>query len=185
MYGKWFSELADGNQISILNSIHSKCWHSRDGSFIDKFNSNFEFEPNSIVNSLNSFSDHSAISCTLPLNQSNPSLFIPTVRPFNKANIPKLNGYILGKIQSECIPVDANLTNDECKRVALSINKIFTNSIDRFVPKTNIKHRIFLSSGTRANPSLKLSKEKSNEWARLPPDTFVNHESISINCLGV
>lgn len=67
VYGNALKTLADTTDLKIFNPNAPTCFRSTDGSYIDKFLSNSTLIPSNIT-VIPSFSDHSAIKCTLPIN---------------------------------------------------------------------------------------------------------------------
>lgn len=161
IYGKILFDLQNTTNIKIFNSNTPTCLRAGGGSFIDKFVSNSVNIPISNVETLDSFSDHFAISCTIPLVTPNTNTYHTKIRAFDGADIPGLNKFILRRLKQQVIPLNSNLTNANCEQLAANVNDIFTMAVDKYVPiKKTKNNRILLSPMVRSlqNESKRLSR---------------------------
>lgn len=185
LYGNILFNLTNTTGLRIFNSNTPTCMKSNYGSFIDKFLSNSNISPSTIVTSIPSFSDHFGIVCKIPLNVPDTSTNHTRLKLFNRANIPAMNSHILRKLKQLMIPHDRNVSSEECESIAINLNMIFKTAVDKYVPTTqHTQHRVLLSSTTRA------LQHKSKELQRkifslgpLPPERLVKTLRIQTNLL--
>lgn len=114
IYGNALASISNTSDLRILNPSSPTCYKMTDGSFIDKFIMvGVDFPADNIV-VLPSFSDHFAISCSLPFDfVSNPDQHAK-INLFHRTIIPNLNGFIQRHINNIHIQKQTNLTDDGC-----------------------------------------------------------------------
>lgn len=137
----------------IANPIAPTCFHSMDGSFIDKF----IFDGNmpctySAVQSVPSFSDHCGILLTIHC----PAIDLTIrngfqLRQFHKVNAVRMNRFLEERLNELLIPTEFNLMHGDLESLAASVNDILVCAANRFIPTVFIRSGgVILSGHTRA-----------------------------------
>lgn len=149
--GLHLREIQDVTNAMIISPTIPTCFHSRSGSFIDKFIFNREFPLTfSNIENLPSFSDHNGILISIQFNSSvnliSNNFYI---KKYNYTNPNRFNGFIERQINSIDIPTNSNLHLDELERVCERFGNILNQAIDQFVPTEIVKaNGIILSFST-------------------------------------
>lgn len=150
-YGIILRSLADSTDIRVFTSASPTCFRSVGGSFIDKFLSNSSISPDGLVSTIPSFSDHSAIRCSVALTVPNMDTLRPRLRLFNKANPLHVNAFVRRGLSGLALPLESNLREGDCEGAAVSIGGIFDSAVRKFVPTTaHSQHRVLFSAATLA-----------------------------------
>lgn len=150
IYGNALLNLANTTNLRIFNSSTPTCFKTTNGSYIDKFLSNSSLAPIGQVESIPNFSDHLAIKCVIPCCIPDTATFHAKLKNFDKTNVDKLNGFILNNLRGQIMPLNSNLTQDECEKLATNINQILESAVERYVPSTTTRGTaVLLSSTTR------------------------------------
>lgn len=112
------------------------CFRAEEGSYIDFFihrnAENFEL---SKVSNLASFSDHNAIKISIN-NATSNTITIPKRKVFNFTRIKPLNRFVENKFNELNLPTNNNISNNEIDQCADSIERIFRESVEKYVPTT-------------------------------------------------
>lgn len=139
----------NGN-IFVINPPQPTCFHSHDGSYIDKFLLRNCALPYSNVSCLPSFSDHLAIMVDINAEIDIAVSPVRSVRLFHLANRKKLIHGIEHDLNGIQLPTHTNISSMDADRVASQIESSFQRNIERFVPKTKLlRQDIILSEKTR------------------------------------
>lgn len=160
-YGKALFNTQFKLNLKIINPNVPTCYASDEGSFIDKFITTDTSFVCSNINVLSSFSDHSGIAVSLPINSIKFD-DLPNIKNFHNANTNKINKYLHNAIFNINIPNSTNLANSELENICNMWNDHTASAIDRFVPnRKNNGNRILLNASTRAlqNKCKKLQKK--------------------------
>lgn len=173
VYGIRLMECVDLYGLNVYNPFSPTCFHSTNGSFIDKFIASKFPLPISNINNIPSFSDHFAISihidCELPPSINSKH----KLSNFHLTNLRTLNRFIdtrLGELQ---IDSKSSYSNAQLDSFAVNIDNIFKSAIDRVVPKTSLtKRTIILSHATRALQS----ESKRLQRILFRSNGLLNHE---------
>lgn len=168
--------------IHILNSINSiggaiinppspTCFHCTDGSYIDKFVNLSNDIPNCNINLLPSFSDHMAISISIPTISHDLTPPIITL-DYEHVDMDKFNKYLELHTKRIILPLHENITPTRADQIACEYNDIIQNALNRYVPKAKTHHnsRVILSANTKLlqakcrNLQRKLSRNKNAQF---------------------
>lgn len=132
--------------ISIHNPPAPTCYHSADGSFIDKFISQHLTFPLSSVDCLPSFSDHAAIAISVFANFNVSNEKQRRVKLFHQCDFDSLNKEIDEGFSKINLPLIANVSPEFLDNAAITIESIFTNAINKHVPTTKQVRQQFIPS---------------------------------------
>lgn len=150
LYGIHILNSIDGLSGSIINPPSPTCFHTINGSFIDKFinlSSNVNI---GAVRVLASFSDHAAIQTDIPTSNNTPPILTKRY-DYDHTNMDKFNKFLEINTKRLVIPLRENISHSRADQLVDDYNKIIQTAIERFVPmaKTNMNSRIILSAHTK------------------------------------
>lgn len=185
-YGVSLQNLSATTNLKLFNSTSPTCYRAAGGSYIDKFMSNSHLCPVGCVKSIVNFSDHLAIACQLPLNLPNTDTYHTKLKLFNKIPMERANQYILRNLKREVLPLNQNISNENCENLAININNIFQKTIDKFVPTIKKEYRNLLSPEIRAlQREARRIHRKIFALGRLCPTTVLRPLTTQLNLLKI
>lgn len=163
-----FKKYLDDGELIDVHPDTPTCFRNSEGSFIDFFvcSKDIYNDNNGPCTKIESFSDHNAIRLKFEFNlNNNTAKPLTTIKTYNFTNIKKLNQFIENKISNLNILTGSNMQNGELNNVANSIENIFTEAIDKFVPTKQLSTgKIILSQQTlKLQAESKKLAEKSTE----------------------
>lgn len=134
MYGILLGDSISLRGGYILNPPSPTCYHSINGSFIDKF---INLNSPIIVSNITlvaSFSDHAGIRVSAP--HTIPSSTITKNLNFDLANMEKINCFLKLSLKRIVLPLHENLDENQLGAVTAEFNDIIGRAIKKFVPQT-------------------------------------------------
>lgn len=149
-YGIYLYNLSNTTNLTVFNPTTPTCYKAATGSFIDKFLTNTNLLPVNNIQTHETFSDHMAIQCSLPLNIPDDKIDKSQNFNYNIAPVHRINNYILTNLKRQVIPIKSNLSNDGCELLATNISNIFNDAVLKFVPTSNKGHQILISAEARS-----------------------------------
>lgn len=151
--GSLLLRVADDCGYNLLSPSLPTCFHSPTGSFIDKFVTDgaplFTFSP---VDTIPSFSDHSAISMSLHCPVTDLTIGNGfTLKQFGLTNVSRLNRFLERELDALHLPTDGNLPIGDLEQLASRVSDVLSRAVDRFVPTTTVRaNGVLLSFSTLA-----------------------------------
>lgn len=160
----------ENNDFLPLFPPSPTCYRSIEGSFIDFFiTSNSLNLHQSLIEVIPTFSDHSAIKLHTVFTATHTSINNNiTIYSYSYANISSMNLFLEYKLKNLNISTNHNHSNGVLESIANSINDIFIEAIEKFVPTHGIPiGKILLSSR-----SLSLKSQCKNLHRKLIRNRF-------------
>lgn len=151
--GRLLINWAVASGCRIINPSSPTCYHSTDGTHIDKFITDVNFPQSySSINNLSSFSDHNGIAITIHCNAQTVNAKNGfTLKQYGRVNTTRLNRHLERKFAELDIPTDANMLPGDLEILSTRINDILMNAAINFVPTRTIRAGgIILSGQSRA-----------------------------------
>lgn len=160
-------------------------------SFIDAF----LISPNlcssdSLVSTIpNTLSDHLAIQISIKLH-SESEFRSRELLAFNFTEVDRLNRYIETEFGDLIIPTNRSVSDEHLETISKSIENIFKNAIDKFVPRTKLpsnliclsKHSLLLNKAYR-NSSRKFYRNKFSPFADVLKDEMKHFRTMLRNSI--
>lgn len=149
-YGMALADVADRLRVQIVNPPLPTCFHSPEGSYIDKFlfsDIHLSFFSLSVSPS---FSDHCAFSLSLPGTPPLPPAIEPR-RIYHLLDGRRLNRLVSRDLRDLEIPNSSPIAEEDCESLACEIGAALSRAVDRTVSLNPLsRHKIVLSAATRA-----------------------------------
>lgn len=148
--GMWLLEFVFLNQFNIVNPDSPTCYRSAHGSYIDKFLTRNMISQLS-CSVLPSFSDHHQIYTQPVFTSNNVASSIENIKLFSWTSVSKFNKFILNEFNNLDVPINRNVSVSDIDHYVNTINNIFSEAINRYVPSApRDRNKIKLSATTLA-----------------------------------
>lgn len=152
VYGEALRVVTPLYHVRLLSPNLPSCFHARDGSFIDKFCVPTSLTTtDAVILPALSFSDHEAVSISIPVSLPSASSLPTPHRMFGLVNQGKIDRILHSFASTAELPSFSNLDVAECERMACAIDATLSDVVTRAVPaRRAVPHRVILSATTRA-----------------------------------
>lgn len=151
--GGLFLGFIGAHGFNVFSPPSPSCFHSFNGSFIDKFVTDpsppFTF---SSVSNISSFSDHSAIGLFMHCPVMNPDVTNGfRLRQFGLANISRMNRFLEDGLSALRMPTQSGLLDGDLELISSRVGELLTEAVERFVPVRSVRtNGVLLSHSTLA-----------------------------------